>query len=374
MEDKSANVTLLRDSNALTTVDQSKLATERSKLERMCQQFHDQVGCVKSFHLLPTDFITEYRVLRKSKEANLRLFAILLLGIATKCRNTFLLSRRIMNELIKNAPVRDSGIGQQTYNGFISMLLSYGILVCLEKPTRNKAGSYKLVNEIYANLAIDESQLIEKLEAKENENTFSNDNDNDNDNENSNSNSNSNDNNNKTNISNIFDNKDSKKDSKSEAIEPKLIESEQTKPSAKNPSIYDNLKKYLKLTKTAFKEKTFQLDANLFDHGVTDDPDMSKYFDGIVVDWFEKINKEVNPDTKLSFYKTFASTIVGEWKSYEGLKNKNWEPGLVFKTICKFWNNEVGWFTTPKGEHLNRPVSYLYAIVKANWKESNNQH
>ncbi len=165
MEDRAVNIRLLSAGNTTTNVDEfkTKLKDERLKLERMCQQFNDKLGCVVPFRLLPDELKEEYRNLRKSKEVNMRLFAILLLGIATKCRDTFLLSRRIMNNLITNAPVRDNGVGQQTYNGFISMLLTYGILVCLERPTRNKAGRYKLVNEIYANLVIDESQLIEKM-------------------------------------------------------------------------------------------------------------------------------------------------------------------------------------------------------------------
>ena len=368
MEDKATNIMQLQCNKALFTVDQSKLANERSKLERMCQQFNDKLGCVKPFRLFPEELKTEYKTLRKSKEIHVRLFAILLLGISTKCRDTFLLSRRIMNDLINNAPVRDCGIGQQTYNGFISMLLSYGILVCLEKPTRNRAGSYKLVNEIYASLAIDESQLIEKIEVQTEE--FENYDCGDSESNESvdvetkvdvenkveeNTLSKNKAHNVKANVSSIPDNKTSG----TEAI----------KPPTKTYLIYNSLKRHLNLVKATLKEETSPLAPNFFNHGVADDPDMSKYFDGIVVDWFGKINKELNLDTKLSLYKTFASTIVGEWKSYEGLKSKDWEPNWVFKAMCRFRNHHVRWFITPKGEHLNRPVSYLYAIVKANWKE-----
>ena len=391
MEDRAVNVRLLSAGNATPEVNNSKLVNERSKLERMCQQFNDKLGCVVSFRLLPDSLKEEYRILRKSKEINLRLFAILLLGIAAKCRDEFLLSRRIMCELIDNAPVRDSGIGQQTYNGFISMLLTYGILVCLEKPTRNIAGRYKLVNEVYASLVIDESQLIEKIAVREDAFESS-------DCEEdepvkvdvqeevaapSDEVIDGNDLIDRTNIDKkpieikepvVEVKTDTKEDSgndeanSSYALDNKPSESVETKPSSKTPPVYKSLKRHLGLVRTALKDGASPLDANLFNHGVTDDPDMTKYFNGIIVDWFEKINSEVNPDTKFSLYKTFASVIVGELQSYEGLKNKEWEPSWVYKGICEFWSHDVGWFATPKGERLNRPITYLYAIVKSNWK------
>ena len=391
MEDRAVNVRLLSAGNATSDVNKSKLVTERSKLERMCQQFQDKLVCVVPFRLLPDSLREEYRNLRKSKEVNVRLFAILLLGIATKCRDTFLLSRRIMCELIDNAPVRDSGIGQQTYNGFISMLLTYGILVCLEKPTRNKAGSYKLVNEVYANLVIDGSQLIEKVEVQEN--AFeSSDCEEDEpvkvdvqeevaapnvevvDDERPVDKTNSDKKHIEIKEPVVEVKADIKEESSNDEVnnssspDNKLSESVETKPSSKTPPVYKSLKRHLGLVRTALKDGASPLDANLFNHGVTDDPDMTKYFNGIVVDWFEKINGEDNPDTKFSLYKTFASVIVGELQSYEGLKAKEWEPSWVFKGICEFWSHDVGWFATPKGERLNRPITYLYAIVKSNWK------
>ncbi len=391
MEDRAVNVRLLSAGNADSEVNKLKLVSERSKLERMCQQFNDKLGCVVPFRLLPDGLKEEYRNLRKSKEVNVRLFAILLLGIATKCRDTFLLSRRIMNDLIDNAPIRDSGIGQQTYNGFISMLLTYGILVCLEKPTRNKAGRYKLVNEVYARLVIDGSQLIEKIEVQEDAFASSDCEEDEpvraavqekvatpSEEVNGDKDLVDSDNSDKKPIEikeTVVEIKsDTRKDSgndeanSSYASDNKPSKSEVAKPSSKTPTVYKSLKRHLDLVKTALKDGASPLDANLFNHGVTDDPDMTKYFNGIIVDWFEKINSEVNPDTKFSLYKTFASVIVGELQSYEGLKAKEWENNWIYKGICEFWNHDIGWFASPKGERLNRPITYLYAIVKSNWK------
>jgi len=356
MEDRAVNVRLLSAGNDTSCsdtsdVNKSKLVNERLKLERMCQQFNDKLGCVVPFRLLPDSLKEEYRILRKSKEVNVRLFAILLLGIATKCRDTFLLSRRIMNDLINNAPVRDSGIGQQTYNNFIAMLLTYGVLVCLEKPTRNKAGIYKLVNEVYANLVIDGSQLIERIEVRENDEQpiYTRE----------------------VVVEGKVDIKEEASDDKTNSpisTENKSSKTVKAKLSSKISPVYKSLKRHLSLVRAALDDGTSPLDANNFHYGVIDDSNMTKYFNGIVVDWFEKINSETNPDTKFSLYKTFASVMAGELHSYEGLNGEEWKSDLIYKGICEFWNHNVGWFATPKGERLNRPITYLYAIVKANWK------